>query len=164
MIGDQPDVAAVAAITAVRATHRLGTFTTEADAARAAITTADVQLALVDELRHSREANAVSRMASRIVSAMTGLPFPDSAADRAEPWEPDELPEALHAPSPSAATTTSALIRLTSATLTPTPNHLLLRRPAAQKQVVSPRGDPGGGVVAAQVRPGARSALRRWSA
>ena len=67
VIGDQPDVAAVAAITAVRSAHRLGTFTAEADAARAAITTSDVQLALVDELRHFFEANAPDATPSPIV-------------------------------------------------------------------------------------------------
>src|SRR5690606_28479438 len=51
VVGDEPDVAAVAAVAAVRSAHDDGTFTTERDAASAAVTTADVELALVDELR-----------------------------------------------------------------------------------------------------------------
>jgi dGTPase len=43
-------------------------------------------LALVDELRHFPKANAVGRQASRIVGAMADLPFPDSAAERADRW------------------------------------------------------------------------------
>jgi hypothetical protein len=69
VVGDEPDVATIAAVTSVGPTHRLGAFPAEADAARAAVTSTNVQLALVDELRHFPEANAIDRMASRIVSA-----------------------------------------------------------------------------------------------
>jgi hypothetical protein len=69
VVGDQPDVAAVAAVTTVRAAHRLWTLPAEADAARAAIASAYVQLALVDELRHLSKANAADARPSRIVFA-----------------------------------------------------------------------------------------------
>ena len=51
-IGDQPDVAAAAAVAAVRAALRHVRFATERDAARAAVTAFDVQVALVDEAGH----------------------------------------------------------------------------------------------------------------
>ena len=48
-VGDQPDVAALAAVAAVRAAHRDGALTAERHAAGAAVATAHVQLGFVDE-------------------------------------------------------------------------------------------------------------------
>ena len=52
VVGNEPDVAAVATIAAVGSTHDYWAFTPETDAARAAIASLHVQLAFVDELRH----------------------------------------------------------------------------------------------------------------
>jgi hypothetical protein len=49
-VGDQPDVAAVAAVAAVGPTLGNVGLTAERDGAGAAVTTLDVQVALVDEL------------------------------------------------------------------------------------------------------------------
>ena len=70
VVGDQPHVAAVAAVTAVRAADGDGTLAPEADTARAAVTTASVQLALVDELGHFVQANAEGGWPSRIVASV----------------------------------------------------------------------------------------------
>ncbi len=56
VIGDQPDVAALAAVAAVRAALHDRALTSERHAARAAIAAAHVELAFVDELRHQRNA------------------------------------------------------------------------------------------------------------
>jgi hypothetical protein len=69
VVGDEPHIATVSAVATVGSTHRLGALTTETDAARAAVTASNVQLALVDELRHFLKANAADRTASRIVCA-----------------------------------------------------------------------------------------------
>ena len=52
VVGDQPDVAALAAVAAVGPAHRDGALPPEADAAGAAVAAAHVELALVDELGH----------------------------------------------------------------------------------------------------------------
>ena len=56
VVGDEPDVTATAAVATVRPAHRHRALPPEADAARATVAATDVQLALVDELRHRREA------------------------------------------------------------------------------------------------------------
>ena len=52
-IGHEPDVAAVAAVAAVRAALRDVRLAAERDAARAAVTAVHMQVALVDEARHT---------------------------------------------------------------------------------------------------------------
>ena len=52
MVGDEPDVAALAAVAAVRPAEGDRTLPAERHAARAAVTAAHVELALVDELGH----------------------------------------------------------------------------------------------------------------
>ena len=52
VVGDQPHVAALAAVAAVRAAEGDRTLAAERHAAGAAVATAHVQLALVDELGH----------------------------------------------------------------------------------------------------------------
>ena len=56
VVGDQPDVAALAAVAAVRTAHHDRALASERHAARAAVTAAHVELALVDELGHQRNA------------------------------------------------------------------------------------------------------------
>ncbi len=56
VVGDEPDVAALAAVAAVRAAHHDRALASERHAARAAITAAHVELAFVDELGHQRNA------------------------------------------------------------------------------------------------------------
>ena len=53
VVGDQPDVAALAAVAAVRAAEGHRALAPERHAARAAVAAAHVELALVDELGHS---------------------------------------------------------------------------------------------------------------
>ena len=50
VVGDEPDVAALATVTTVRAAHRDRAFTTERHTARAAVPAPHVQLTFVDEL------------------------------------------------------------------------------------------------------------------
>ena len=59
VVGDEPDVAALAAVAAVRAAHRHRTLAPERHAARAAVAAAHVELALVDELGHRDHATGV---------------------------------------------------------------------------------------------------------
>ena len=51
-VGDEPDIASLAAVTAVRAAMHDQALAAEADAASAAVTAADVQPGLVDEVTH----------------------------------------------------------------------------------------------------------------
>ena len=53
VVGDEPDVAALAAVTAVRPAEGLGPLAPERHAACSPIASAHVELGLVDELRHS---------------------------------------------------------------------------------------------------------------
>ena len=89
VVGDEPDVAAVAAVAAVRAAHGDGALTAEADAARAAVTAASVQLALVDELGHfgrltpsRRTGHLVSSRRRRIDRRRSTIRPRDERADR----------------------------------------------------------------------------------
>jgi len=50
VVGDQPDVAALAAVAPVRATHGNGPLTAERHTAGSPVAPAHVELALVDEL------------------------------------------------------------------------------------------------------------------
>ena len=53
VVGDEPHVAALAAVASVRPAEGLGTFAPERHAACSPVSTAHVELGLVDELRHS---------------------------------------------------------------------------------------------------------------
>ena len=63
VVGDEPDVAALAAVAAVRAAEGDRTLAPERHAARAAVAAAHVELALVDELGH--RTNATGGLRSR---------------------------------------------------------------------------------------------------
>ena len=52
VVGDEPDVAALAAVAAVRTAHHDRALAPERHAARATIAAAHVELALVDEIGH----------------------------------------------------------------------------------------------------------------
>jgi hypothetical protein len=56
VVGDEPDVAALAAVATVRTTERDGALTAEGHAACATVAAAHVELALVDELGHVDQA------------------------------------------------------------------------------------------------------------
>ena len=90
VVGDQPDVAAVAAVAAVRAAVHHGAFTTEAHAASAAVACLHVQLALVDELGHFDQANGARQIRSRTIQAMDAatddLRSGAITTDRSERW------------------------------------------------------------------------------
>ena len=86
VVGHEPHVTAVAPVATIRAAEGHGTLTAEADTARAAVTTASVQLALVDELGHFVQANAERGRPSRIVASVDDLPLDDSADERADRW------------------------------------------------------------------------------
>jgi hypothetical protein len=51
-ISDEPDVSATTTVTAVGATHRNRSFSTERDTACSPISCAHIQLAFIDELAH----------------------------------------------------------------------------------------------------------------
>ncbi len=86
VVGHEPHVTAVAPVAAIRAAEGHGTLAAEADTARAAVATASVQLALVDELGHFVQANAERGRPSRIVASVDDLPLDDSADERADRW------------------------------------------------------------------------------
>ena len=67
-VGHQPDVAALATVTAVGPSHRGVCFAAERHAARAAVTTTDVETYLIYELGHSHKDTGV------LTAAPTGLP------------------------------------------------------------------------------------------
>jgi dGTPase len=86
VICHEPYAPTVTAIASVWAAHGFWTLSPKTDAARATVSAPDIQLALVDELRHFLEANAANTATSRIVRRMDDMPFLDSADERADRW------------------------------------------------------------------------------
>ena len=83
VVGDQPDVAALAAVAAVRAAHHDRTLAPERHAARATVAAAHVELALVDELGHPGQRYrppptpfCLLQTARRLHLTQTGRPMP----------------------------------------------------------------------------------------
>ena len=82
-VGDEPDVAAVAAVATVRAAERLGALATERHTAGSAVTTTHVQLDVVDEIAHRllyiRLRSGLARRRKATSQATGSPPSPDGA-------------------------------------------------------------------------------------
>jgi hypothetical protein len=69
VVGDEPDIPTVSPVSTVRAAVHDRALATEADTARATVTSTYVELTLVDELGHRCEANAGLQATGSILRA-----------------------------------------------------------------------------------------------